>query len=200
MTTTARWVLVAVILVVAATVALWPRGSDPAPARPGPDLTAERTAAALKPCPTGSGAPGLAEASAECLSDGTRVTAGNVFGGRPVLVNVWATWCMPCRDELPLLAEYAAGPGAVEVIGVAVQSSDKDALELLAALGVRFPNLLDRDGQVQRGLRVPDALPASYLVAADGTATLITQPRLFRSVDDVRSAVDSHVSHVGGGR
>ncbi|WP_253831898.1 TlpA family protein disulfide reductase [Actinokineospora globicatena] len=198
MSTASRWALVVVILAVAVTVAVWPRGSEPtAQPPPGPDLTAARSAAALSPCPTGAGIPSLADAHAECLADGARVVAGNVFGGRPVLINVWATWCMPCRDELPLLAEYAAGPGAVEVVGLAVQSPDKDALDLLAALGVRFPNLLDRDGQVQRGLRVPDALPASYLVAADGTATLITQPRLFRSVDEVRSAVDHHV---GGGR
>ncbi|WP_092779192.1 TlpA family protein disulfide reductase [Actinokineospora terrae] len=198
MSTAARWALVAVILVVAGAVAVWPRGAEPtAPPPPGPDLTAARAAAALTACPTGAGVQSLVDAHAECLADGAQVVAGNVFGGRPVLVNVWATWCMPCRDELPLLAEYATGPGAVEVVGIAVQSQDKDALDLLSALGVRFPNLLDRDGQVQRGLRVPDALPASYLVAADGTATLITQPRLFRSVDDVRSVVDRHV---GGGR
>ncbi|WP_026422906.1 TlpA disulfide reductase family protein [Actinokineospora inagensis] len=193
-----KWILAAVVLVVAVVVAVWPRGSDPAPAAPpAPDLVAPRAAAALRTCPTGSGSAALRGARAECLADGSQVDAGNVFGGRPVLVNVWATWCSPCRDELPVLAEYAASAGAVEVVGVAVQSPDRDSLDLLAKLGVHFPNFLDRNGQLQRALRVPDGLPASYLVAADGTARMITSPRVFESVDAVRATV---TQYAGGGR
>ncbi len=196
----ARWVLVAVILLIAGVVAVWPRGSAPPPAAgpPEPDLTAARAAAALQPCADNAGGPSeLRDARAECLADGKQVVAGNVLGGRPVLVNVWATWCVPCRDELPLLAEYAAGAGAIDVVGLAVKSPPQDALDLLRKLDVRFPNLLDRDGSVERGLRVPDALPASYLVAADGTVTFVARPRLFRSAEDVREAV---TRYLGGGR
>ncbi|SDD85063.1 TlpA family protein disulfide reductase [Actinokineospora iranica] len=200
MTARARWVLVAVVLLVAGVVAVWPRGADPGPvaAPPEPDLTAARVAAALEPCPVGAGGPtALREARAECLADGSRVVVSNVLGGRAVLVNVWATWCPPCRDELPLLAEYAASPDAVDVVGVAIKSPPKDVLDLLHTLDVRFPNLLDRDGSVERGLKVPDALPASYLVAADGTVTFIGQPRVFRGVDDIREAVSRYL---GGAR
>lgn len=194
MSTRARWLLVAVILLVAVAVAVWPRGSGgdaapPAPS-PGPDVAVARAEAALPPCATGGPGPSeLRGVALGCLGTGAAVDAATALGGRDLLLNVWATWCMPCREELPLLAEYAAQPGAVEVVTVAVRSPEGDSLVLLRNLGVRLPALLDREDAFLRGLRVPDALPASYLIRADGTVALVTQPRLFRSVDDVRAAV-----------
>ena len=186
-----RWVLVAVILLVAGAVAVWPRGDDPAPPPvSAPDLAAPRKAAALEPCAeAGPGPEALRPVTATCLATGAPVVAGNALGGRDVLVNVWATWCQPCREELPLLAEYAAAPDALDVVGLAVQSPEADALELLPALGVRFPNLFDGGGAVAKALKVPDALPASYLISADGSVTFVAQPRVFRTVEDVRATV-----------
>jgi thiol-disulfide isomerase/thioredoxin len=106
-----------------------------------------------------------------------------------VLVNVWATWCPPCKEELPVLAEYAAQPDAIDVVGLAVQSRQADALELLAALDVRLPTLFDEDGAAERALRVPKALPASYLIGADGSVVKVSEPLVFRSADEVRQAV-----------
>lgn len=193
-----RWALVAVILLVAGVVAVWPRGEEPKPAAPGPDLTSARAEAALMACPTASGGPDSVRGiTAECLADGARVDVAGVLAGRPVLLNVWATWCQPCREELPVLAEYAAGTDAVAVVGLAIKSPTADALGLLRDLGVKFPNLLDTDGSVERGLKIPAALPASYLISADGTVTFISDPRLLRSVDDVRGAV---TRYLGGAR
>ncbi|MFC7612473.1 TlpA family protein disulfide reductase [Actinokineospora soli] len=107
-----------------------------------------------------------------------------------MLLNVWATWCAPCREELPVLAEYAASEGAVDVVTLAVQSPEGDSLVLLRDLGVKLPALIDEDGALGRALRVPGALPASYLVSADGTVEFISDPRLFRSVGDIRAAVE----------
>lgn len=191
----ARWSIAAVILMVAAVVAIWPRSeSTPAPeetSQPAPDLTAARAAAGLPACATGAAGTAspadLAGLTAECLADGRSVDVAKALNG-PVLVNMWATWCEPCKTELPVLAAYAGQPGAVKVVGLAVESRPADALELLTALKVRLPTIIDEDGHAKQRLH-PVGLPASYLVGADGTVKLVENPRLFRTVDEVRQAV-----------
>jgi thiol-disulfide isomerase/thioredoxin len=194
-----RWLVAGLIVAAAVAVAVWPR-SGPAPASPAaPDLGPARANAALRPCPPASGpVPGgltaLSKVRVECLADGSAVDLGAVLAaGRPVLVNLWATWCQPCKEELPVLAAYAAEPGAAPVVGLAVRSEPAGALDLLAALRVRFANLLDPDGAAVRALKVPDALPASYVIGSDGTVHFISDPRLFRSVDQVRETVAGYL-------
>jgi thiol-disulfide isomerase/thioredoxin len=198
-----RWLLAGLIVAVAAVIALWPRSQDPpagSGAPPGPDLAAARAAAGLAPCAAGTGPGALAGVRVRCLANGSAVDFAGVLAGRPVLVNVWATWCEPCRDELPVLAAYAAEPTAVAVVGLAVQSPEADALALLTRLGVRYPNVADPDGAAVRALKVPDALPASYVIETDGTVHFVTDPRLFRSVDAVRQTVARYVPPDGSGR
>lgn len=187
-----RWAIAAVILMIAGVVAIWPR-SEPAPTpeettQSSPDLTRARAEAGLPECAAGQQGPAdLRGLTAECLGDGKSVDVAGALQG-PVLVNMWATWCEPCKTELPVLAAYAKEPGAIKVVTLGVQSKPDDALELLTALKVRLPSLLDEDGRVQQKLRRV-GLPASYLVRADGTITFIENPRVFHSVDEVRQAV-----------
>jgi thiol-disulfide isomerase/thioredoxin len=195
-TSAARLSIAGLVLVVAAVVAIWPRDEDP-PADPptrevSADLDAARSAAGLEPCPSADPPAALrsvAEVRVQCLADGSQVDLAAALAARPVLVNVWATWCAPCKEELPLLAEYAAEPGSIPVVGLVVQSKPADALELLDALDVRLPAVLDERGTAAEALRLPPGLPASYVVAEDGTLRLVENPRLFRSVAEIRQAV-----------
>jgi thiol-disulfide isomerase/thioredoxin len=178
-----RWALVALVLVVAGAVAFWPR-QNAAPQ------------AAVPPAPVKTSLPSCARQGSgpfdgltpTCLADGTSSDIKQAFAG-PVLVNVWATWCAPCQDELPLLSQYAAEPGAVPVVTLAVESEQPTAIAMLTDLKVNLPSLLDRDGSVRRALKVPDTLPASYLIDASGSVRFINDPRVFRSVADIRKAV-----------
>lgn len=198
-----RWALVAVVVAVAVTIAVWPRGhAAPAPhGNAAPDLTADRARAALPSCPTSTARPAtLAGIRVTCLGDGRTVDLGAVLAGRPVLVNVWASWCQPCQQELPALDAYAATAGAVRVIGVQVQSPAKDGLDLLADLGVHLPTVYDATGAfadggvAARALRLPPVLPVSYLVKPDGSTTVIRQPApVLLSVDAVRQAVATYL-------
>lgn len=214
-----RWTIVVVVLAIAGVVALWPRegryptpdGGGPAPqvleesgarTAPVPDdaaLVGLRRQAALQPCPDPSPAAPqpagpLAGITVPCLGAPGTVDLAAALAGRPALLSVWASWCAPCREEMPALAGYAAQPGAVPVIGIDVQDRPADALALLADLGIRYPSITDPQGAMQRALQTPPILPVSYLLQPDGSVELVTPPRVFRTPDEVRQAVDRRLA------
>ena len=92
--------------------------------------------------------------------------------GKPVLMNVWATWCVPCRNEMPALEalhqKYRAA--GLTVIGVSVDAAADVGLvkEFAHDLGVTYPLWLDAEDRVS-GLFFAIGVPATYLIGNDGT-------------------------------
>jgi cytochrome c biogenesis protein CcmG/thiol:disulfide interchange protein DsbE len=100
-------------------------------------------------------------------SDGTGSLAQHK--GKVVVLNVWASWCPPCRSEMPLLQrthEKIAAQDAL-VLGVDSQDVSEDALKFLRDNDIDFPSLRDRDGEYANDLGVT-ALPETFLIDRDG--------------------------------
>lgn len=90
--------------------------------------------------------------------------------GRMVVLNVWATWCSPCRKEMPALERlsHELDPRRFAVIGL---STDRDrwlAEEFLLKNGITFANFFDPDGRIAQRLQVK-IYPETFLIAPDGT-------------------------------
>ena len=89
--------------------------------------------------------------------------------GKPVLVNFWATYCEPCRDELPtierLRASLAGRPFVV--LGVQMGGSARTAQDTAKELGLHFPLLVDRDSRATKAWDVRE-LPTSFLIGPGG--------------------------------
>ncbi|RVW08580.1 TlpA family protein disulfide reductase [Prescottella agglutinans] len=211
----ARWSLAALIVVVALIVAIWPRGGEDAAdvadypganrstsqERRGADtpeaLAPLRADAELAPCPAPAGpAPDgsvLAGMTLECLGDGSRVDLGAALAGKPVLLNIWAYWCGPCREELPYLQQYSDRVGdAVTVMTVHTDSNEANGLARLAEYDVHLPGVQDGSARVQAAVGSPAVLPVSVLIRPDGTVAKIL-PQQFRSVDEIADAVQQYL-------
>lgn len=92
------------------------------------------------------------------------------YQGRPLVVNIWATWCAPCRQELPALQrmQEKLREQAVAVIGVSVDSDDHLVREFLIDRKIHFENFLDVDMKVANEVLGVVVFPATYLVGKDG--------------------------------
>lgn len=91
------------------------------------------------------------------------------YRGRPVWINFWASWCPPCRDEMPRLegAYVTHRADGLIVLGVAVRDSESDVRAFVREVGVTYPIVLDEPGDVATRYRA-FALPVQYWVDRDG--------------------------------
>ncbi len=104
--------------------------------------------------------------------------------GHIVLVHFFATWCEPCREELPALNRLAArADGGVKVLAIAVADADRSVQRFLESVPVDFPVLLDRDRTVAKAWQVA-TLPTSFVLDA------ALRPRLVVESDYAWDSVD----------
>ncbi len=99
--------------------------------------------------------------------------------GRVVVLNSWASWCVPCRDEVPAFVDLAASaePDGVSVVGLNVSDDPTAAAAFSGELGMQYPSIVDADGAILPTIPgvPPAALPSTVIVDREGrmAATVI---------------------------
>ena len=128
------------------------------------------------PCdPASTPIEGVGELELGCLGDDAEVSVG--ASDKPLVVVLWASWCVPCREEAPEVeAFYQAYGDQVDVLGVDTADTREAARWFAEDFGMTFPSVSDPDEAIRIGLGIP-ALPGIAFVNPDGTvAELIAEP------------------------
>ncbi|WP_410814676.1 TlpA family protein disulfide reductase [Micromonospora sp. 067-2] len=139
------------------------------PAAPGTTASAAPgTTSPATPGTTSSAAGGqaLPKLTLSCFTGGAPVALRDVAG--PAVINVWASWCPPCRKELPAFQRLSdRTAGQLQVVGVNSRDSRSSAQSTGEDLGIRFPILVDQGETLQRELE-RNFFPMTLFVGADG--------------------------------
>lgn len=122
----------------------------------------------------------------------TRVSDLSSLKGRWILVDIWASWCSPCRDSFPfynkLYQEYK--DQGLAVVAISMDDEEKDVINFLSKTKVNFPVYFDRD-QVLRKKLDPSSLPIHYWIGPDGK--VVEFKRGFRPVDEKK--IEKQANH-----
>ena len=102
-----------------------------------------------------------------CL-DGSEGVSVNALRG-PVIVNVWGSWCAPCKEEMHILRSfYAKAKGKLQLVGVDVEEASlENGQEFVLKNGITWPNLFDSDGRSRAYFGM--GVPVTWFIAADGS-------------------------------
>jgi cytochrome c biogenesis protein CcmG/thiol:disulfide interchange protein DsbE len=142
----------------------------------------------LTACDGGGAASGpqrLPDVTVAPLSgDGVPLDLATLTG--PAVVNLWATWCVPCRRELPAFQDVSERSRDVAFIGIDIGDDPAAARAFLDRLGVTFPQYVDRDAAVTDVLGVA-SLPVTFVVDAAGGVVTHLGPM---STEELQSTLD----------
>ena len=161
------------------------------------DLAAMKKAAGIADCPRSDPGvaalrSGLPDVVLPCLGGGREVRLAGLRG-KPMMINVWAQWCEPCREEAPYLAEVAAGNQSdLMIIGVDHADPRPDlAIEFAQLSTLTYPQLADPDVVLRAALQITGP-PQTFFVRPDGTIAY-RHAGPFSSAAEIRDLADKHL-------
>ncbi len=152
-----------------------------------PALRALKAKAGVQQCPRGDASNQLPQVTLPCLGGGRSVDLARLRG--PMVVNLFAQWCGPCRGELPYFQRlHRRAKDTVRVLGIDyLDTQPGQALQLARDTGVTYPLVADPSGALRSDLRIR-GLPGVVLVDADGKVVDV-EFRVFRSYAELRAFV-----------
>ncbi len=133
----------------------------------------------------------LPKVTLPCLGGGPDIRLARLRG--PMVINLWAQWCGPCREELPIYQQlHERGKGVVKVLGIDyLDTQPAQALQLAKSSGVTYPLLADPEGSLRAQLHVR-GLPGVVFVDAQGRVQGL-QYAVMRSYGQLRGLVQQHL-------
>jgi thiol-disulfide isomerase/thioredoxin len=161
-----------------------------------PELREMKAEAGVEPCRPGDGEPvegGLPAVTLPCFGGGDEVDLSSLRG--PMVVNLWAVNCGPCRTEMPLLQQFHEEHGGeVPILGIDYQDTQTvPAMSLVQETGVTYPLLADPQAALQGASPFPRlmGLPMFAFVDREGEATVVAGG--VESMDELLDLVDEHL-------
>ena len=124
------------------------------------------------------------EAVAECLDSSPGVNIAAIKG--PAIINVWGSWCDPCKEEIPYFAEYfQTKDPQIQLIGVDVEEKRiEDGRMFARTHGIMWPNLFDADGSTRKYFGM--GVPVTWFIDSDGKV-LYKKIGPIKSVEELRT-------------
>lgn len=90
------------------------------------------------------------------------------FKGKPLIVNFWASWCGPCREEAPILVKAAEEYGnKVQFLGIIFQDTEAGAKDFIEEFKITYPNGMDTSGQAAQAYKIT-GVPETFFIDANG--------------------------------
>ncbi|HEU4907996.1 MAG TPA: TlpA disulfide reductase family protein [Propionibacteriaceae bacterium] len=178
-----------------------PTMAPPSDAVPSPESTVSlgpmKKAAGIADCPKSdpdvAAVPsGLPDVVLPCLGGGREVRLAGLRG-KPMMINIWAQWCAPCREEAPYLADVAT-TNKSELMILGIDHADPQpalAIEFAQLSAWKYPQLADPDVVLRAALQITGP-PQTFLVRPDGTIAY-RHAGSFSSADEIRGLVRQHL-------
>ena len=161
------------------------------------ELAALKRRAGIEPCPrtdgpAGTTAAGLPALTLPCLGGGRPVDLAGLRG-TPTVLNVWAQWCGPCREEIPLFEQlHERSAGRLRVLGIDLEDPNTAAaLEFAEEIGMSYPQLQDLDGAVTDALHIR-GIPLTIFVTAEGRMAA-SHRGVVAGADELDALVEQHL-------
>lgn len=126
----------------------------------------------------------------DCLDGSSGIPVDLIKG--PAIINVWGSWCDPCRDEIPYFREfYAQMDPSITLIGVDVEERNpEDGRQFVRDYGITWPNLYDKDGSTRKYFGM--GVPVTWFIGADGE-TSFKHIGPIKSVNELKELSSKHL-------